>query len=593
MNRFYIIGLGIGLFLTTCTHKQDRQAHIISSVKDTLALEYYNKARNFEANYVLDSAYYYFQQAEKRFSQRQDSFFLQRVFFRKAAIDYKNSDFPAAETNAVKALYFAPHTTNRFNKYHKYIYNLLGLINKEKQDYQTALFYHNKYRKVYRRLKDTLKSFIVYHNNMSNVYKASKQFDMAIRHLDTILSVAVIKPKYPQRYARVLDNKAYNLIRLHQYKGVTKLLDSALQLRKSAFNYPGLIMSYLNYARYYKQTKQPDTARKYAQKAYLLAKRQNIPENRLESLEMLATVDSLHAASYFKRYIHLKDSLHFEKLKAKEQTALIRYESRQKEAQIKQQEQELVQKKIRNRALTAILGVVLVASFLMFLQYRKIRKQHGIIRDKNQQLSLQNRLIETIYREMHHRTKNNLDLISMIFIEQIIDTAGDEKLKIQLQELQSKIMSIKNLHLLLQTNKPDINIPLRDYAERVIEFSRKSVVSGNLRIVNKVKPDIHINFKQAYPLGLIINEFITNSIKYAFDGIKQQIIEIIAHKDKDQIVLILQDNGNGLPEHINFETANSYGLKMIKSLITQLKGNIVMKNEKGLQFVIRIPVNNK
>ncbi len=591
MSRFYIIiGLGIGLLLNTCTHKKIRQAHALSSVKDTLALVYYKKARNFEADYSLDSAYYYFQKAEKRFSKRQDSFFLQRIFFRKAAIDYKNSDLPAAETNAVKALSYASYLENRYNKY---IYNLLGLINKEKKDYQTALSYFNQYRKLYRRFDDTLKSFIVYHNNMSNVYKASKQFDIAIRHLDTILSVAGVKSKYPQRYARVLDNKAYNLIRLHQYDGVIKILDSALQLRKSAYNYPGLIMSYLNYARYYKQTRQLDTAHIYAQKAYLLAKRKNIPESRLESLVMLAGLDSLHAVSYFKKYIHLKDSLHFVKLKAKEQTALIRYESHRKEEQLKQQEQELVQKKIRNRALTIVLTTVLLVSLLLLLQFRKIKKQHQIIHEKNKQLLHQNRLIETIYLEMHHRTKNNLDLISMIFIEQIIDTTHDEKLKIQLQELQSKIMSIKNLHLLLQTNKPDVNIPLRDYTERVIEFSRKAIANSNLSIINRVAPDIHINFKQAYPLGLIINEFITNSIKYAFDGIKQPVIEIVAHKNKDQIVLTLQDNGKGFPEYINFETTNSYGLKMIKSLITQLKGNIVVKNEKGLQFVIRIPVNNK
>jgi two-component sensor histidine kinase len=102
-------------------------------------------------------------------------------------------------------------------------------------------------------------------------------------------------------------------------------------------------------------------------------------------------------------------------------------------------------------------------------------------------------------------------------------------------------------------------------------------------------PDIYVDINTAIPLGLIINELITNSLKYAFKGRNKGILSITGSEDHQSLTLIIADNGVGMPEGITLENQTSLGLRLVKTLTGQLHGTVAIDHTGGTKFVFVIP----
>jgi two-component sensor histidine kinase len=105
--------------------------------------------------------------------------------------------------------------------------------------------------------------------------------------------------------------------------------------------------------------------------------------------------------------------------------------------------------------------------------------------------------------------------------------------------------------------------------------------------------DISLGIDTAIPCGLIINELISNALKYAFPGNKSGEIKLSFKKQENNVILIVSDDGGGIPSHIDIKNSTSLGMRLIYSLTKQLDGNIVLESGKGTTFTLIFSCDNK
>ena len=196
---------------------------------------------------------------------------------------------------------------------------------------------------------------------------------------------------------------------------------------------------------------------------------------------------------------------------------------------------------------------------------------------------------EILLREIHHRVKNNLQIIKSLLNLQA-DQVKSKTLINAFNECVARIQSMAMVHEQLYYSDDLTNIPFRTYIKKmsnelIRSYHLKTVIALNLKI-----KDIFLSIDKAIPLGLILNELLTNAMKYAFLEMEKGRITISLQIRKDQFIeLIFQDNGIGIPEDIDFEKTESLGLYLIKILTQQIDGTVMVTREHGTAYKIVFP----
>ena len=237
--------------------------------------------------------------------------------------------------------------------------------------------------------------------------------------------------------------------------------------------------------------------------------------------------------------------------------------------------------------------LLVIGSTIFYLRFRTnklYREKHQLeLKVDNRTASLKKSLEdrELLLTEIHHRVKNNLQVISGL-LELQKEQLTDDSSKNAFTEGQSRVGSIALIHQNLYQNENLGSIEFCSFAKNL--SSKVAQLFNNLN--NKVSftienKEVYFDIDTAVPLGLILNELITNSYKYFDKGTSENkiSIEIIATK-KNSHKLIYKDNGPGLKQEIDFNTANSLGLKLIKGLSKQLHGKATYNFENGSVFTI-------
>jgi PAS domain S-box-containing protein len=198
---------------------------------------------------------------------------------------------------------------------------------------------------------------------------------------------------------------------------------------------------------------------------------------------------------------------------------------------------------------------------------------------------------ETLLHEIHHRVKNNMQVISSLLDLQSSNNKN-KVVKNALRESQSRICAMAAVHETLHDSDSLSEIDLQTYLSKVTAsvFQTYSVNPGKVILINEVK-SIPINIKQAYPLGLIINELISNSMKYAFPDDKKGTVTVGMKKLDSEFELKVMDDGIGMPEAFDWQSSNSLGLTLIRSLAEdQLDGRVQMESDNGTKFTIKFNI---
>ena len=208
--------------------------------------------------------------------------------------------------------------------------------------------------------------------------------------------------------------------------------------------------------------------------------------------------------------------------------------------------------------------------------------------DKQIQNSLEEK--EILLREIHHRVKNNLQTISSLLdlqAESIKDPAALEAFR----SSQSRIRSMALIHERLYKSEDLSRIKAQEYIKNLTDYLEATYdsLAGNIKLKTDVQ-NILLNLDTAIPCGLIINELVSNSMKYAFPGEEAGTIEVsLLVSSTDSISLSVKDDGIGIPDDINIENSPSLGLQLVHLLVKQIYGTFKMVRENGTRVEIIFP----
>jgi PAS domain S-box-containing protein len=199
---------------------------------------------------------------------------------------------------------------------------------------------------------------------------------------------------------------------------------------------------------------------------------------------------------------------------------------------------------------------------------------------------------EVLLKEIHHRVKNNLQVISSLLRLQSRYITDPQILEM-LQESQNRVQSMALVHEQLYQSADLSRIDFADYIHSLTSHLYQAY-EGNAKrakLLINVTP-VLLNIDTAVPCGLIINELVSNSLKYAFPGNNMGNIQIDFQNSLDnpqELCLTVQDNGIGFPKAIDFRNSGTLGLRLVCSLVRQLVGNIELENDLGTMFIIKFP----
>jgi two-component sensor histidine kinase len=214
------------------------------------------------------------------------------------------------------------------------------------------------------------------------------------------------------------------------------------------------------------------------------------------------------------------------------------------------------------------------------------RDLEGKVLERTERLNNSLKDKELLLREIHHRVKNNLQIIiSLLNLQSRYIT--DEKTLAAIRESQNRVKAMALVHEKLYQSADIARINLDDY----VQFLGNSLfqfygMRGKGIVFTTTIPEISLDINTAIPIGLIINELVSNSLKYAFPNGKRGEISIGIKREDHRVTILFKDTGTGIPADFDWRNAKSLGLRLVVSLVEQLFGTIELDRAEGTAYTI-------
>jgi len=247
---------------------------------------------------------------------------------------------------------------------------------------------------------------------------------------------------------------------------------------------------------------------------------------------------------------------------------------------INQKDLEIKHEKERTNLYLIIAILIAVLFIITIFTLVKTQKQSAILKDKNTLIKKTLKEKELLIKEVHHRVKNNFQIISSL-LEIQNQGVEDKKALEMVKQSRNRIKSMAIIHQKLYQNEDGL-IDFKDYIQILVNELSTIYVSNKNIETNIEMDNLYFDIDTAIPLGLIINELLTNAYKHAF---KEKVIgklDIkIKSQGKDTHVLTFSDNGSGFLKKIDINKIKSLGLRLVSRLTKQLQGELTIKSDKG------------
>jgi two-component sensor histidine kinase/DNA-binding response OmpR family regulator len=229
----------------------------------------------------------------------------------------------------------------------------------------------------------------------------------------------------------------------------------------------------------------------------------------------------------------------------------------------------------------------------------ELKRAHSALERSNRSLDrkleeIQSALAEkeVLFKEVQHRVKNNLQVISSLLSLQAVQ-AGSEQARAVLAESRDRVRSLALMHEQLCFSGHMAEIEFSQYIDRLARYLVDGYVANSDRIQVHTDVDVVLSLDQAMPCGLIVQELLSNSLKHAFPKEAQGEIRIEFHQVGRENQLLYGDNGIGLPPEFDLNRSQSLGMQLISDLTAQLHGQLSCFNARGAQFRLSFPSRNK
>ncbi|MCA4776181.1 tetratricopeptide repeat-containing sensor histidine kinase [Empedobacter stercoris] len=539
-------------------NKFDEQNEVSQNKAYDKAWEFYEKEEN-------DSAYVYFNKAYSEFIKQNNKHQASKCLINLGYISYKKGDWFGSQELNIEAIKLLNPQIKEEAETLSSAYNSLGQSTHELKNYKEAI---NYFQNSIDFTKDE-NVFIVNQNNIANSYRYNNQFDEAIKIYKDLLDEKQIHDS-PKEYARVLDNLAYTKWLQNKNRVVENELNKALDIRIKENDLWGQNASYAHLTDYF-SNKDVKKALDFAYKRKTIVFENKSVEDQLEVYQQLILLENpTNSKKYFEAYQKLNDSIQLERNKAKNQFALIRFDSEKNKANFLKAEAENEKKK--NKILSLYIVVILLLFLLCFAYFWHKRRKQKLEQEK----VLEVKKTELKYsKKVHDKVANGIYHV-MSDIENKSEFNRDEIL---------------------------------DKLEEVYEISRDISY-------DKKDEAQHENF--AAKLSQLISSFDSDKAKIYLIGNENELWSIISHQAKAEIFLVIQELLTNMKKHsqasrvvLNFKqenqqfymnySDNGIGISVLKpknglqntvSRISSLKGDVIFETENvnGLKIIIKFPI---
>ena len=271
-----------------------------------------------------------------------------------------------------------------------------------------------------------------------------------------------------------------------------------------------------------------------------------------------------------------------DKIKNLEEESLIKYESGKKDQAIAAQQTELSQRR-RIQTLSYVAGGLLALLLLgVTYNYRRTKRI-------SQQLKIKNDENELLLKEIHHRVKNNLEIVSGL-LELQSAQIDDQDIKKAMRASQNRVQAMGILHQKLYQGTNLGSIEMKDYFINLSEGVLDSFDADQQIKIELAMENLELDIDTAVPIGLIVNELLTNALKYAFNNNEKGLIQIELLENNHQLYLSVKDNEMELPPDFKSEETQSLGYRLIHAFSNKLNAVLDIKsNASGTQVALKIP----
>lgn len=350
---------------------------------------------------------------------------------------------------------------------------------------------------------------------------------------------------------------------------------------------------YDNLGDFHNRHKNFDSAKEYYEKSYQIIQEYGFKSSFIEIVKKLIT--SAESQNDDKALELYQNELKQFNSELNNKKALGSVLNQRHKLKIKEKESEIDTLKSARKSqkkfvylLSIFSGIAIILMFISIYYYLKHRSLSRNLEEKNQALDLSIKEKQTLLQETHHRVKNNLQIIASLLNLQRKYTK-DKKLTSALIDGRNRVKSMALIHQLLYQNKVIKGINVRSYVESLMSSLLGSfkVDEDKIKFINDVEPlDLHED--SLLSIGLIINELVTNSLKYAFAEEGEGNIKVTLKAVENHLILGVIDDGIGITDEIDIKNSNSFGYNLVNSLCKKLGASMIINTDEGTSVMFEI-----
>jgi len=542
----------------------------------------------------LDSAFNYYSQSEKVYSQIKDTLNIGRTKLYKAGILFDAGIFSESEAQAVEALRLLIKTNNTRLIYECYV--ILAISLKELNNSVESLKYFDlalkqlekQEREGYPKSKIE-RSRISCFNNIGRVYEKLKNYPEAIRLYKKGLRIKDIENKHPKSYAMLLDNLAYSKMKIGDFKGVDKLLFESLKIRDSLDVSIGIASSKINIGEYYLYKKDKNKGLAYLKEGLKLSKEIKSNLHTIESLKLLMANDLENKNFYTSQYLKINDSLQKVERITKDKFARIEYETDQVE-----EKNEILSRRntiiiISSAVIILFLGIFIIIyrlkvknkelSFIKEQQEANERIYQLLLKQQSETECVRNEERNRIAMELHDGIVNSVFTTRFNLIQ--LDSTQNDKKEQLVKELEKTENEIRRVSHNLTQNQLFEDNSFTDVIKNLVESQQNQFNTKFDFSVDKLIDWSPVSSSNKIHIYRIIQEALQNSNKYS----NAERCYIMLLKTGDKITIRIWDNGIGF----NVEKIKEgIGLRNIKERAKSLNGEMKITSEPGKGTTIEV-----
>lgn len=468
-------------------------------------------------------------------------------------------------------------------------YNTVGSIYAKMGDHENALAYYVKALIIRKRI-GYARGVGQSYNNIGELFIRLYRYDSALINLSR--SEKIKRTLEDQNSLGVtLNNIGEVYLALNNTRKAAPYFTESLNIKRTSGERLGEVIALNNLGKLKISEKDLKSAAAYLNEAEGLVRKIGAPDHLRKNLELKvalykATANYPQAFRYAEELLIVKDSL-LNKEKAESLVAMqTLYETEQKEQRITllQQEKELQQAEIKTKqgwiwllvVSTILLVVIGALTFYSYTLNRRSKKR-----------------TEMHLKELHHRVKNNLQILSSVLTLQsqhLTDPMAIQAVK----SSESRVNAMALIHRKLYNGDESLGINLKEYITELIQYLVQSYGYAQKEMkLNLQIEAIMLDVDKAIPIGLIINELVSNAFKYAYTVQQHPELNVnLRLEDKQHLLVEVSDNGNGDASSVQVHSPQSFGLKMVNILMKELRGKLRVETKNGIGYSLNIPISH-